>query len=137
MILPPPPSSITPAGVLPSGGSTAARSDGRDANGRWLPGASANPRGRPVVMAELKKLAREQTPLGFWRLVKILEDDDQPGSVHVQAVQLLWSYGYGKPVQQVELGGPGAFEDMEEADLLTYVRVRAKTLLIDDDRTDK
>lgn len=104
---------------------------GRDAKGRWAPGVTGNPKGRPpTAFAQLKKQTREFTELGLWRLVKILEDDAQPGATHVAAIQLMWNYGYGKPVTQVEIGGPGSFEQMDDAELREYTRRQALKLIM-------
>lgn len=103
----------------------------RDDKGRWLPGFAPNPRGRPAAMAELRKLARERTELGFWRLTKILEDDNQPGTTHVAAVSLLWSYGYGRPIQQVEIGKPGSFDEMDDIQLRQYAHHLYTKLIVD------
>lgn len=118
MILPPPPVLVTPP--VPT----------RDAKGRWLPGVAPNPRGRPLVMGELRKFARSHTQAGLDRLVKIIEDDDQPGTTHIAAVSLLWAYGYGRPIQQVEVGKPGSFEEMDDIQLKQYAHHLYTKLII-------
>lgn len=97
----------------------------RDELGRWRPGKSGNPSGRTAVTAELRRLARDFTELGLWRLVKIIQDDKAPPQVQVQAVGLLFDRGYGRPVQPIESGLPGDFESMEDSELRAYVRRQA------------
>lgn len=105
----------------------------RDEKGRWLPGGpSPNPKGRPVVLAELRKLARQHTTMAMDRLVEIIQDDKQLGATRVAAISLLLDRGYGKPVQPIETGAAGAFEEMDDSALDVYIRKKARELLIDE-----
>jgi hypothetical protein len=122
LILPPPP-------VMPPAPSPQQAPNGRDERGRFAPGMTGNPAGRPVVAAEIKKLAREYTLVAMKRLIKIIEDDNHPGQTHVAAISLLWDRGYGKPVQQIEAGGPGAFDDMDDEALQAYVAAKARKFI--------
>ncbi len=130
--LPPPPAAlgapaVPPVGItLPPPPSPKAT---RDERGRWLPGYGPNPRGRPVAFAQLKKDIQESTAFHLWRLQTIVEDDAQPGTTHIAAIQLLWAYGYGKPTQKVEVGGPGSFEQMDDDELRRYVRQQAVKMI--------
>jgi hypothetical protein len=42
---------------------------------------------------------------------------------------LMWLYAKGKPVDRVELGGPGAFEKLTDAELRDRVIVALDSLL--------
>ena len=119
MILPPPPADSVP--VAPQ----------RDAAGRWLPGTPSpcvTSPGRPVVAAEVKKLARSYGQQAILTLVNLMLNaaDER---VRKSAADSLLDRGYGRPVQQIEAGAPGAFENVEDAELRQIV-MREAALLI-------
>jgi hypothetical protein len=85
----------------------------RDTNGRWLRGASANPRGRPRTGLAISELARSE--IEKHKLVETLGNigarageyakadfDDQ-----LRAIALLLSYGYGPPRAELTGGSEG------------------------------
>lgn len=49
----------------------AARGEG----GRWLPGASANPAGRPAIADEIANLAKADSPEAYAKVVQIMRHD--------------------------------------------------------------
>lgn len=115
MILPPPPA------VVPQ--------PERDAKGRWLPGrVSPNPKGRPVVPAELKKYARSVALDMLQVQVDIAMNPCEPAASRITATVAVLDRAYGKPVQQIEAGGPGAFEDLEDSELIGYAQRKAAEL---------
>jgi hypothetical protein len=134
MILPPAPSAVPTSPPV-----------ARDAHGRWLPGTRSpnpNPPGRPVVAAEVKKLARTYSVEAIETLVELMRDKNEPGTTRKAAADSLLDRGFGKPVQQIEAGGPGAFEELEESELLAFARQKIAELfgsagLIDDGHRDK
>jgi hypothetical protein len=80
----------------------------RPGNPAWLPGVSGNPGGRPKGIASL---VREQTADGadlIDFLVKVVHNKRQPMRLRLEACAQLLDRGFGKPLQQMELSGPGA-----------------------------
>jgi hypothetical protein len=69
-------------------------------DGRLKPGHTANPSGRPRVVAELRDLAREHTPNALKRLIELMASKNEQTAL--AAVRELLDRGYGKPVQSVE-----------------------------------
>lgn len=65
----------------------------RDDSGRFIPGISGNPGGRPKGIAAK---AREHTDRALEVLVNALDDDDS--RVRIAAAKELIDRGYGKPV---------------------------------------
>lgn len=80
----------------------------RAGNPSWLPGVSGNPGGRPKG---LTTLVREQTRDGAELvefMLRLLRGKRQPLRYRLEAAAWLADRGFGKAVQQVELGGPNA-----------------------------
>ena len=129
-----PPVPLSPATPQPPA------SDGkpaRDERGYWLPGSSGNPsgmvKGKAMAVGELRKLAREMTPECLETLRNVMQDPFQTGAARVAAVSLLLDRGYGKAIQPVEVGGPGAFDQMNDTELDEYISSRLKLLVGTDD----
>ena len=72
----------------------------RGAGGRWLPGQSPNPGGRPKILEHIKTLARSHTETAVKTLVSIAEDGKQE-SARVAAATALLDRGWGKPTQPI------------------------------------
>jgi hypothetical protein len=72
----------------------------RDANGRFLPGFTANPIGRPRVVDEIKQLARQHAPAAFQRICELVESKDE--RIALAASQAILDRAYGRPVQAVQ-----------------------------------
>lgn len=110
-------------GLSPSGKPVA-----RDSGGLWSKGHSGNPTGknagRPLIAAEVKKLARSYGADAIEKLRELMETGVDERTQKAAADSLL-DRGYGRPVQQIEAAGPGAFEEMEEDELRAYIRSRA------------
>ena len=77
----------------------------RDNSGRFLPGESANPGGRPSGIKELREMTRQYTKEAVDVLVKHLRDPDP--RVALFAANSLLDRGYGKP-------SPAADEDRSD-----------------------
>src|SRR5262249_16042845 len=69
-------------------------------DGRLKPGHTANPSGRPRVVAELRDLARQHTPDALKRLLELVRSKNE--QVALAAVRELLDCGYGKAVQAVD-----------------------------------
>lgn len=76
----------------------------RDARGRFLPGVSGNPSGRPADEREIRALARSHAPECIEKLLTLMRSavDER---VQLAAAEALLSRGYGRPPQPVEHGG--------------------------------
>jgi hypothetical protein len=75
----------------------------RDVQGRWLPGASPNPGGRPAGLREIAALARECTTEALEQLRSIMLDPRAAAMARVKAAEVLLDRGWGKPASEVEL----------------------------------
>jgi hypothetical protein len=71
------------------------------AGGRFQPGNSGNPGGRPKEIAHLKELARQHTPEAIHILAAIMMDAKEPAAARVRAAEALLDRGWGKPAQQI------------------------------------
>jgi len=79
--------------------------DNRDNAGRFLPGQSGNPSGRPKVAPELRAAAQEVSIEGLKVLTGIMRDEKAPQNARINAVQAIWDRGFGKPDQQHRVSG--------------------------------
>jgi len=79
--------------------------DNRDNAGRFLPGQSGNPSGRPKVAPELRAAAQEVSIEGLKVLTGIMRDEKAPQNARITAVQAIWDRGFGKPDQQHRVSG--------------------------------
>lgn len=100
---------------------TAEGSATRLPNGCFRKGYSANPGGMMKGVAEAKKLARQYTNEAVMCLVDIMQDKSKPAPARVSAATALLDRGYGKPTQQIEVGKPGDFSEMTEAQIDAFI----------------
>ena len=70
----------------------------RGEGGRWLPGQSPNPGGRPKVVGDIRDLARQYSGAAVETLVDIAENGKQE-SARVAAASALLDRGWGRPTQ--------------------------------------
>ena len=69
----------------------------RAAFGRFAPGSSGNPGGRPSYPAELRDACRDATDDAVAVLRELLTSKREPGSVRLRAARELLDRGYGPP----------------------------------------
>ena len=72
----------------------------RENNGRFLPGFTANPSGRPKVVGEIRELARQHAPAAFTRVCELVQSQDP--RIALAAAQEILNRAYGRPVQAIE-----------------------------------
>jgi hypothetical protein len=72
----------------------------RDERGRVLPGFTANPSGRPKVVAEARDMFREQGPAAFRKACELMEHSD-PRIALAAAVEIM-NRADGKPAVTVD-----------------------------------
>ena len=91
--------------------------------GRFLPGKSGNPGGRPREVGHVKELARQHTPEAIQTLAAIMADPKEPSAARVRAAEALLDRAWGKPAQQIsgELNINRDVRDMSTAELLAIV----------------
>jgi hypothetical protein len=78
---------------------------------RFKPGQSGNPSGRPAGFAEFREKCREHTEDAIRALVLNLADME--GSVRNTAANTILAYGWGKPLQAVEVSGDKAKDPVQ------------------------
>ena len=76
--------------------------------GKWKPGQSGNPGGRPKGYGEVRELARQHTDKAIDTLAGIMYDDKAPASARQAAAEALLNRGWGKPETTVNVGGQGS-----------------------------
>src|SRR5215207_4338328 len=84
----------TPRGSQPE--NTADHAAPRRADGRWAPGSSPNPGGRPKVIADIRDLARQHTTTALQALVQIAENGEHEAA-RVSAASAILDRAWGKP----------------------------------------
>ena len=72
----------------------------RTDNGRFAPGASGNPGGRPKLPAEMKEMFQAKAPEAFEVLCKHLHAND--AKVSVTAAKEILDRAYGRPLQSID-----------------------------------
>jgi hypothetical protein len=77
----------------------------------------------------MRKLCRDLGTQGVQVLWEIANDKDEKGQARVQAISVLLERGYGKAVQPVEIGAPGAFDDMTDAELDALAQNTARKVI--------
>lgn len=70
----------------------------RGERGKWLPGQSPNPGGRPKIVTDIRDLARQHSETAVATLVNIAENGKQE-SARVAAAAALLDRGWGRPTQ--------------------------------------
>jgi hypothetical protein len=74
----------------------------RDQAGRFQPGQSGNPGGRPKAEAEIRELAKDQTRRAMQRLIHLI-DHAESEKVQVMAAVAILDRGWGRPFQSHEI----------------------------------
>lgn len=82
---------------------------------RFEKGKSGNPGGRPKVIGEIRDLARAHTTEAIETLVAILRNTKLPPAARVSAANAILDRGWGKPTQDMNVGGRMTLEELVKA----------------------
>jgi hypothetical protein len=111
-----------------------ARGGKREGAGRKKGSKDKKSRSSPVLIAvaqgkrELRMAAREFTDDALDTLVKICKEG-QSEPARVSAANALLDRGYGKPLQQIESGGPNEFSHMSDEELEAFLAAELPKVL--------
>lgn len=75
-------------------------------SGRWVPGQSPNPGGRPKTLGHVRDLARAQTALAIDVLVEICRHGETEAA-RIAAANAILDRAWGKPTVAVAVRDPG------------------------------
>lgn len=73
----------------------------RGADGKWLPGQSPNPGGRPKSAGRMRELAAQYGDKALLTLVALLDHKDY--RARLGAAEALLNRGFGRPAQSVDI----------------------------------
>ena len=84
----------------------------RDKTGRFVKGASGNPRGRPVVPDEVKEMLKGATADAARLLIETMTDERAPLKLRLDCANAVMDRVYGRPTQPIdgEIDANSAFE---------------------------
>ena len=75
------------------------KSIARDTGGRFAPGVSGNPSGRPRIPAEFTELAQDYASDALMTVVKIYKAPDTKNTDRIRAAEIIMDRAWGKPSQ--------------------------------------
>ena len=110
--------------------------ENRGVTGRFLPGASPNPGGRPKGLAAMVQAETHDGAELVRHMLAVLRDKEQKPELRMQAVLWLADRGFGKPVVAID----ATIETTVDATVTHLDGVRAQIrerLSQDDDDTDR
>jgi hypothetical protein len=105
----------------------------RDDLGRFVPGASGNPAGRPKPPDGLRPRLAELSPLAIERLGELLDDVDP--RIRLEAARAILDRHLGRPPIQADISLRHAEADAHLAALLEVARRRALEPVMLEDNT--
>lgn len=82
----------------------------RGVGGRFLPGKTGNPGGRPKVPEEFKELAKEHSFTALETVVAILTDPDAKAADRLRAADIILDRALGRPIQATDLDITGGID---------------------------
>ncbi len=95
----------------------------RDATGKFKPGISGNPGGRPAAVREVAEAARHHTKTAIDVLAAIAADSRAPANARVSAAATLLDRAWGRAPQSLEVSrGPdhgGDLSQLSDHDLIS------------------
>lgn len=93
----------------------------RDSQGKFIPGHSGNPNGRPSAIKEIVEIARQESPESIRVLVAIRDSKKADARARIQACKEILDRGIGKAAQIVRI------ESEENSGKVTVHLVRGDT----------
>jgi hypothetical protein len=93
---------VTSLATQPDSTAEARERPARDAQGRYLPGRSANPGGRPAKVGEVRAAAGEHSLEAIMVLAREMRSDDP--MVRIAAAKAILDRAVGKPLQELAVG---------------------------------
>ena len=108
----------------------------RSNEGRFLPGFSGNPGGRPQVMRGVRELAQQYASDAVETLAQLMSSPDTPPAARIAACEALLNRGFGKPVDQKvmvalshQIDRPMNARDLSTRDIIDLIVERSPGLL--------
>ena len=95
--------------------------ENRDKTGRFVPGQSGNPGGRPKVLEEVRELGKAASPKIMRAFIKMALDEKTPAAQRIAAGNAVLDRTMGKPEQQHRVSGQINFAHL----LAEYTQLRA------------
>lgn len=96
-------------------------------SGRFAPGVTGNPGGRPKAVRDVAAAARELTADAIATLAQIMKDPNEPSTARIAAANSLLSRGWGRPPQAITVSLPAGRS--EQVDLVLSEASRSVTTL--------
>lgn len=94
----------------------------RDKTGKFAKGTSGNPKGRPKVPDEVRRLFREATPDAARFLIETMRDENVRFETRVDCANKIIERVYGKPNQPIDADIDAAVTFVLEGELSEYAK---------------
>lgn len=75
----------------------------RDSKGKFVPGTSGNPGGRPKMPDEFRELAQKNSIAALRKVIEIMNSPESKTSDILKSCELIIERAYGKPRQEHEV----------------------------------
>ena len=89
--------------------------------GRFQPGKSGNPGGRPKEVEGVRELARQHTGEAIQTLAAIMRNCKEPAAARVRAAECVLDRGWGRPETTANVKFPRDVRDLSTDELLAII----------------